>query len=75
MGARGQETKESLARELNDTWMRDWRFFVTDDSLSSDLVNVSYQGLKLPKDVVDKIYYTNAQKWLGVFEDDTQETK
>lgn len=74
MGARGQETKESLARELNDTWMRDWRFFVTDDSLSSDLVNVSYQGLKLPKNVVDKIYYTNAQKWLGVFEDDNQTT-
>lgn len=74
MGARGQESKESLSKELHDTWMRDWKFFVTDDSLSSNLVNVSYQGLKLPRNVVDKIYYNNAQKWLGAF-DEGQTTK
>lgn len=71
MGARGGESKDVLSRELHDTWMRDWRFFVTEDSLTSNLVNVSYQGLKLPKQVVDKLYHQNAQRWLGVFEDNS----
>lgn len=69
MGARGGESKETLAKELHETWMRDWKFFVTDDSLNSSLVNVSYKGLKLPRQVVDKIYFKNAQRWLHVFED------
>ncbi len=73
MGASGEESKESLSKELRDTWMRDWTYFVTDDSLKSSLVNVPYQGLRLPKGVVDKIFYTNAQRWLGIFEEDQTE--
>lgn len=69
MGASGGESTEGLGKELHDTWMRDWQYFVTDDSLTSDLVKVPFQGIKLPKDVVDKIYYHNAVKWLGAFED------
>ena len=49
--------------------MRDWRYFVTDDTLSSGLVDEEFQGLKLPADVIDKIYYKNAQDWLNVFKD------
>lgn len=69
MGASGTEEKAALAQELHDTWLRDWRYFVTDGILTSSLVDEEYQGLKLPKDVVDKIYFTNAQTWLGVFKD------
>lgn len=69
MGAGGQESKDALAKELHDTWMRDWNFFVTEDSLTSGLVNVSYKGLKLPRQVVDKLYRVNAQRWLHVFDD------
>jgi predicted TIM-barrel fold metal-dependent hydrolase len=69
MGASGNETKESLAKELHDTWMRDWTFFVSDDSLTSTLVNDPYQGLKLPKQVVEKIFSGNAKKWFGAFEE------
>ena len=67
MGADGQESKEALIKEMRDTWMRDWTFFVTDDTLTSKLVNQPYRGIRLPREVVDKIYYGNAQKWLGVF--------
>lgn len=70
MGAGDNDTREGLARELEDTWMRDWRFLVTDDTLTSNLVNESYRGIKLPKQVVDKIYFHNARKWLGAFEDE-----
>jgi predicted TIM-barrel fold metal-dependent hydrolase len=74
MGASGSESKESLAKELHDTWMRDWRYFVTEDTLTSSLVNNAYQGLKLPRDVVDKIYYNNAVKWLGAFQHGSRAT-
>lgn len=70
MGASGNEDKAALVKEIHDTWYRDWRYFVTDDTLSSDLVDEEFQGLKLPKNVVDKIYRGNAQKWLGAFEGD-----
>lgn len=53
-----------LAKGIHDSWMRDWEFFVTDDTISltgfGDL-----KGLKLPKDVVDKIYSKNAERWLS----------
>lgn len=70
MGAGDSDTKESLAKELHEVWYRDWRYFVTDDTLESNLVNQKFQGLKLPKDVVDKIYYQNAVKWMGAFKKD-----
>ncbi len=70
MGAGDNDTKESLTKELHDTWMRDWKFFVTDDSLESSLVNVKYRGLRLPSSVVDKIYYQNARKWLKAFQEE-----
>jgi predicted TIM-barrel fold metal-dependent hydrolase len=69
MGADGKETKEALSRELQETWMRDWMYFATDDTLTCSLVNEPYQGLKLPREVVDKIYYGNAQKWMGAFQE------
>lgn len=68
MGASGGETPEALAKELRDTWMRDWQYFVTDDTLSSSLVEQPYQGIKLPQEIVDKIYYKNAGKWFGAFQ-------
>lgn len=69
MGASGDESAENLATGVRETWMRDWRFLVTDDTLTSTLVKDPYQGLKLPKEVVDKIYYHNAVKWMGAFKD------
>ena len=74
MGASGNEDKAALVKEIHDTWYRVWRYFVTDDTLSSDLVDEEFQGLKLPKNVVDKIYRGNAQKWLGAFESDRVRT-
>lgn len=74
MGASGRESKESLIKEMRDTWMRDWQYFVTHDTLTSGLVNNPYQGLRLPRDVVDKIYYRNALKWFGAFENESVAT-
>ena len=41
---------------IHETWMNDWKYFVTDEILTSASVNGDFQGLKLPREVVDKIY-------------------
>lgn len=63
----GKEDAEMLKEEMHQTWMLDWQFFVTDDMMSSDRVNEKFQGLKLPREVVNKIYYDNAREWLKMF--------
>lgn len=51
---------------IHEKWMQDWKYFVTDEMMSVGEVNGEFQGLKLPKEVVDKIYYANAVKWFGM---------
>ena len=63
----GKGDPKDLQQYIHETWMTDWRFFVTDDQMESDLINEEFRGLKLPKEVVDKIYLHNAQKWLNMF--------
>ena len=41
----------------------DWKYFVTDETMSSSLFPGEFRGLKLPRDVIDKIYYSNAVEW------------
>ncbi len=63
---RGQE-KESFQKSLHETWLRDWEFLVTDNSMTSNLIDGNFQGLQLPKEVVEKIYAGNAKKWYKMF--------
>ncbi len=63
----GSMDADELQKQLHDTWLLDWQFFVTDDVMTSDRVNEKFKGLKLPKEVVDKIYSKNARKWLKMF--------
>lgn len=62
----GSMTKEELVNRMENTWKRDWEYFVTDNHMESDLINSSFQGIQLPKEVVDKIYYKNANKWFAL---------
>jgi predicted TIM-barrel fold metal-dependent hydrolase len=45
------------------TWQRDWKYFVTDDLMEVSEVTGTFKGLKLPREVIDKIYFQNALKW------------
>jgi predicted TIM-barrel fold metal-dependent hydrolase len=55
---------EVLSKSIHDSWLRDWIFFVTDEQINlSGFGNL--KGLKLPADVIDKIYYKNAKNWLS----------
>lgn len=62
----GNSSQEELYQGMDNNWKRDWRFFVTDDEMESDLINTKFIGLKLPASVIDKIFYGNAVRWFGI---------
>ncbi len=53
----------AAASFIHARWMNDWKFFVTDEQLTNG-DKKTYKGLRLPRNVVDKIYTTNAEKWI-----------
>ncbi|MCX6327739.1 MAG: amidohydrolase family protein [Bacteroidia bacterium] len=66
IGDRGGD-EETFRKTIHTRWVNDWKYFVTDEILTSDQIDREFQGIKLPRKVVDKIYNLNARKWLGVF--------
>lgn len=54
---------EGFKKQMHETWTDDWKYFVTGEEMTSDKFRGTFTGLKLPKDVVDKIYFNNAFKW------------
>lgn len=54
---------ESLQNSTHKSWLSDWKFFATDEKITLSGFG-ELNGLKLPKKVIDKIYYTNAKNWL-----------
>jgi len=68
MGDSGNGDPETMQKNMHETWLRDWQYFTTADTMTSDLITGKFQGLQLPKEVVDKIYLENAQQWFGVFQ-------
>lgn len=65
MGDDGDDAPAALAKDMHDTWLRDWKYFATDEKMESTLVDGSFQGIQLPKGVVDKIFYKNAARVFG----------
>jgi len=59
---------ESIAfkKRIQGFWLDDWRYLVTDESMTSDDFDGTFKGLKLPKAVVDKIYRLNAIRWYKI---------
>ncbi|WP_225976419.1 amidohydrolase family protein [Mucilaginibacter ginsenosidivorax] len=57
-------TPEGLRKHAHEVWLRHWRFFTTNQKMRVPKVEGEFYGLKLPRTVVDKIYYKNAQKWI-----------
>ncbi|HLT08243.1 MAG TPA: amidohydrolase family protein [Cyclobacteriaceae bacterium] len=63
-------TREHKADQVkvnaHQTWLRDWQYLVTEDSMQNNLVNGRFKGLALPREVVDKIYFHNANQWYAL---------
>ncbi|PHQ62080.1 MAG: amidohydrolase [Maribacter sp.] len=53
---------EELETHMMEVWMNDWKYFNTDETFMVPQLDTPVQGLSLPKKVVDKMYYLNAEK-------------
>lgn len=54
---------DGFKKEMHQTWLTDWKYYATKDELSVPQFKGKFQGLQLPKEVVNKLYFTNAVKW------------
>ena len=64
----GGVNKESFHKRMHETWLIDWEYLVTDNKMTSNLINGEFRGLQLPKEVINKIYDANFKKWYKLFE-------
>ena len=63
---------EALFASATQRWQRDWNYFCTDQSITVPELDSPVMGLKLPRAVVDKLYYRNAKR---LFPEETLPTK
>jgi predicted TIM-barrel fold metal-dependent hydrolase len=53
---------QKSVKEWEKTYTNDWKFFATDETF--EVEGRTVRGLKLPTDVLQKIYRRNAQHWI-----------
>lgn len=59
-------TKDAIGmkKKLHEAWLNDWKFYVTDEKITLYRYG-ALKGLKLPREVIDKIYLKNAERWFS----------
>lgn len=60
------QNPEEARQNLHAVWLADWKYFATDEEMSSGDFESKFRGLKLPKAVVEKIFYHNAVRWFKI---------
>ena len=63
LGEDANANPEEFKKYVHNTWYSDWKYFTTDDNMTSGSFRGSFKGLRLPAEVVDRIYSRNAIKW------------
>ena len=56
---------QEFRRETHANWLRDWQYLATALTFNVPELDAPVHGLGLPKDVVRKIYSSNAERWFG----------
>ena len=59
------DTPDELKQQIHETWLNDWKFYVTDSRITLRGFG-ELKGLKLPREVIDKIYLENAMSLLKI---------
>lgn len=57
-----EQSDKDFNKDAHNVWLRDWRYFNTDQSLQVPELSEPVQGLALPKIVIDKLYSKNTRK-------------
>ena len=63
VGDNGTADPEGFKKRMHETWLDDWKYFATKTEITSTRFDGKFEGLQLPKKVVDKIFNENAIKW------------
>jgi alpha-galactosidase len=58
---RGQSDAD-FAAEAHEGWLADWRFLAGDETLHSTEFDAPFQGIALPREVLEKVYGRNARR-------------
>ncbi|MCJ7467289.1 MAG: amidohydrolase [Maribacter sp.] len=53
-----------MKKRMHETWISDWKFFVSNEEMTVSDFEGKFKGLNLPRKVIEKIYFENAKKWL-----------
>lgn len=59
-----EKTLQDEIKAMRDVWLQDWQFLTSDDLMTNRNVKGEFKGLKLTREVIDKIYRENAKKWI-----------
>ena len=59
------KTPDELQNRIHRGWKEDWKFYVTDETINLRGFG-EFKGLKLPREVIDKIYFKNADRIIGI---------
>jgi predicted TIM-barrel fold metal-dependent hydrolase len=62
IACQGPQEDSACAAQAHDTWLDDWRFLTSADTMQSTEFATAFRGLSLPRDVIDKIYQGNARR-------------
>lgn len=56
-----------ITTRLHQVWVDDWIYLATDSTIIvKDLDQKEVKGLKLPREVIDKIYNKNAERFYNI---------
>ena len=58
------EDVTAMRTRTRDLWKLEWKYFTEDEMMSSPRVDGEFQGLGLPRGVIEKIYRSNAENWI-----------
>jgi predicted TIM-barrel fold metal-dependent hydrolase len=58
----GSGKPDELAKHFHDTWTNDWQYFTSGKEMTSEAFTGKFKGLRLPKEVVNKIFRDNATR-------------
>ena len=61
-GQKEETDLENLKKYMMEVWLNDWKYFNTDEMVTVPQLDTPVKGLALPRQVIDKLYRTNAEK-------------
>ena len=57
-----------LIKEMDNRYAMHWQFFTSGETMTAPKVSGEFNGMKLPDEVIQKIYFENAKRWYKGFD-------